>query len=96
MQADFGRSFRSIRNPPPLSKETQIDAPPQGQVPVSARRVTVNKKTGKRTVRCLMENECLSCDGKCVGYRKTVKQMAPLRAAWRKMKAEMRRKTDHA
>jgi hypothetical protein len=49
---------------------------------------------GKRI--CLMRNECLACDGSCVGYGKTAKRMASRREAYRERQAALRRRKKQA
>ena len=43
---------------------------------------------------CLKDNECLECDGGCVGYRQTAVRMRSLRDAYRERQAVLRAKRD--
>jgi hypothetical protein len=58
---------------------------------ISHKTVRVNKRTGKRVTECLMNNECLVCDGSCKGYSKTEVTMRPRRAAYRKAKQDLQK-----
>jgi len=59
--------------------------------PIASYRQTLNKRTGKLgPKRCMLKNECLVCDGTCVGHDRTARRMAQRRAEYAERQEELR------